>query len=299
MLAGTTNSAEKMMLAGAQGNTGKENESTIWDAIRAAAPLTPAPMQQPSHDVLCVPAAAWHAMEAKLAALTQESQEVRRFLRAHLRTEHVNRQRAAVRLQARWRGVLARTRHRQGSSLARWLRAQRRRILLSNDRLHASAPPPCADRATMAPLLKSQALVRGFVVRRRVITWHTQHSSASQIQAVVRGRQSRRAHAVVIRVYGLERRVQKLELQLGAERRAREAHELALRRLWNRTRAQSSEAAAGVGGDQEAPTPHRRLRECENVCSGAARQRKAALHMQATWRARSAAPFSSPTVTCI
>ena len=53
--------------------------------------------------VLTVPASAWHAMQHELKELREESAETRRFLRAHLRLEHMRRTRAATGLQSMWR----------------------------------------------------------------------------------------------------------------------------------------------------------------------------------------------------
>jgi hypothetical protein len=267
-------------------------------------------------------------MEAQLAELRAETSECRRFLRAHLRLEHNKRNSAATRLQAAWRRHSAIAHHPRGRRLARWRTWRRSRLLLTPARLHVSRPPVVLFEAVARRLVPVQALARGFLVRRRAAAFLTQQAAARSLQAMARGRQSRQRHALLVRsarrAARLEARVASLADELERERRARQLHEKALRRLWNAVLGPGAASAAAAAGDAAAgdtaalgaaacssleratqPTPPSpaepaeegtqepreiRLRSCERVCvaAAAARRRAAAECVQAAWRARSA-----------
>ena len=287
-------------------------------------PLPPPPLQQ---HVLTVPADAWHAMQQQLSQLMTETSETKRFLRAHLRLEHDRRLRAATRLQSAWRRHRAATLHPLGARFTRWRRARRTRLLLNTARLHVSRPALASERivaqafsrrpphqlvgstrwqqppAVLAgSLLAVQACARGFLVRLRAATWRAQRAGAISLQRVSRGRQSRRRHALAFcvaqRAARLEARVLELQKELGRERRAREVHELALRKLWTAVFAPPAAGAAPAAVDAAVadgvdrlllvPRDERssRIRSCERVCAAAAKRRAAAERMQAAWRAR-------------
>jgi len=229
--------------------TGKENASApnMWDAIRAAAPATPAeplcaakpaaPAQlelvpdlqtTEAQPLLVVPTAAWSELQARVGALQAQQAETLTFLAAQLKIEFQRRAAAATRLAAAWRGHAARSRG-VGAVAARRRRARAGWLLLSPARLHASAPPPASAAAAVSArwaLASLQACARGMVVRRRVATWRAQQAAAIAVQARVRGRRSRARHAERLARRRLELRVSGLEAELRHERRAREAHEV-------------------------------------------------------------------------
>ena len=302
------------------------NHENAWpqqQLLPLAPPKSPAPPGS-----LLVPAEAWHAMEAQLAELRAETSECKRFLRAHLRLEHNKRNSAATRLQAAWRRHSAIAHHPRGRRLARWRTWRRSRLLLTPARLHVSRPPVVLFEAVARRLVPVQALARGFLVRRRAAAFLTQQAAARSLQAMARGRQSRQRNALLVRsarrAARLEARVASLADELERERRARQIHEKALRRLWNAVLGPGAASAAAAAGDAAAgdaaalraaacssleratqPTPpspaepaeegtqeprETRLRSCERVCvaAAAARRRAAAECVQAAWRARSA-----------
>ena len=303
--------------------THANSHENAWPQQQLLPPKSPAPLGS-----LLVPAEAWHAMEAQLAELRAETSECRRFLRAHLRLEHNKRNSAATRLQAAWRRHSAIAHHPRGRRLARWRTWRRSRLLLTPARLHVSRPPVVLFEAVARRLVPVQALARGFLVRRRAAAFLTQQAAARSLQAMARGRQSRQRHALLVRsarrAARLEARVASLADELERERRARQLHEKALRRLWNAVLGPGAASAAAAAGDAAAgdtaalgaaacssleratqPTPPSpaepaeegtqepreiRLRSCERVCvaAAAARRRAAAECVQAAWRARSA-----------
>ena len=185
---------------------------------------------------LVVPAAAWHAMQAQLAALQDSQQETKAYLRATLRLEHKKRERSASRLQAAWRGAYLRSWHPLACRLARWRAMRSRQRSLCISRCHLAAPPlPPATAGLARPVVVAlrvlQRCARGFVVRRRVARWRAQTAAARRVQAAARGWRSRRRHGAALQQSRLAARVARLEKQLEAERRTRVLHEQFLRRL--------------------------------------------------------------------
>jgi hypothetical protein len=253
-----------------------------------------------------------------------EMRDVKKYLRVHLRIEHATRQQAALRLQARWRGVLARMHDARCARMVRSRRLKRRSpLLLTSAVLHVSDTRAAPTTSTAAlgglparrmPAVLLQAHVRGVLVRRRVGVFRAQHGAATHIQARARGVRGRRRVGGLLCISRLEARVGELEAELGRERRLREVHELALRKLWDAQRGASREAglstpSAGadrVGAfaertpltDESAAGVSPRMRECATLDLSAAAAREdyaaAASRMQAAWRSH--ASVVSPTV---
>jgi hypothetical protein len=154
--------------------------------------------------------------------------EVKQYLRVHLRLERGRRERAAVHVQAVWRGTLTRRTHPVSLCVLRRLHL-RGRTRFSVSLLHLSAPArgglPCAPAAAL------QAHARGFLVRRRAAWWRTRTQAVLRLQAVYRGVRSRRATQPQLRTARLEARVASLEDALRSESHARQLAEAYLRKM--------------------------------------------------------------------
>lgn len=111
---------------------------------------------------------------------------MRRFIRSMLAVEVGRRAALLTRVQARWRGLLARR-----SLDARLLRARLRlRWLSSSELLLLSAAP--AQRPAGLGGGRVHAVARGFLVRRRVARYTTHRRAACLLQAAARGSRDRR-----------------------------------------------------------------------------------------------------------
>lgn len=228
----------------------KENQ---WDQLGATAPagigsLVGGFAQQ--GDVLVVPARAWSEMQTELV-------EMRRFVRSMLAVEARRRAVSITRVQARWRGLVARR-----SLEARVLQARlRMRWITSPDQLHVSTVAPRPSSLARGLL---HAVVRGFLVRRRSARYRTHHRAASLVQAIVRGRRDRR----LLRIPSAQHhRLLHLEAQLSAERHARLTHEgvlrtmfTAMREMQDALRASSSPIDSQVSVLGTPPLPEGKVR---------------------------------------
>ena len=214
-------------------------DDSQWRQVLRAAPVvskvTPdaTKASDTSGPVLLVPSSAWRAMELQISTLQEQQAESSRFLRCHLKMEFVRRERAAVRMQAFCRGLLAR-RQPIVASLRRQWHAQLHWLLLSSNRLHVSVPASVlGGNATSMNRRLLQAVARGMLVRRRVSIWFRQHKAALVLQASVRGQQTRRSTSGALERRRLLRHVQILEGKLSREATMREDLEAAMRKLWN------------------------------------------------------------------
>ena len=197
---------------------------------------------------LVVPAAAWHALNARLVELQDGQREVKAYLKANLKLEHQRRNSAAVRVEAAWRGALVRSYHPLALRLARRRAARAREASLTVARLHLTVPllPEMADlsarlradlvRPVATALTAMQRFARGFLVRRRVALWRVQTRAAVRVQSAARGLRSRRRHAAALGQHRLAARVARLEGELAAERSMRKLHEQFLRKLGDAVR---------------------------------------------------------------
>jgi len=191
--------------------------TNAWDHLAATAPAAiPQLAAVEQREMLAVPALAWRQMQTELC-------DMRRFVRSMLAVEARRRAANVIRVQARWRGMTTRQ-----SLDGRLLRARLRlRWLTSIEQLSVSA-------AAARPLLsfaggRLHAAARGFLVRRRVARYSSGRAAACLLQAAARGRRDRRALRLPLAQH---RRTLRLAAELAAERRARLAHEGALRTMY-------------------------------------------------------------------
>lgn len=180
---------------------------------------------------LLVPAAAWQALHMRVDELQTQQAETTRYLRAFLKMEYERRGRAATRLQAAVRGALARKRHpiRRPSA--------GRTLIRTAAQLHVSSTVVDArDRKAHTlegwACVRLQATCRAHLVRSRFAVFRRQASATTKLQAVARGRGTRRRHGAALAQHRSELRITALEGALQQERKARKAQEAALRKLW-------------------------------------------------------------------
>ena len=103
-------------------------------------------------NLLCVPTDAWHELHERLASIEEGQRDVKLYLSAHLQLERSRRACGTTRLQARWRGILARWRHPLGCAVRVKRAAHERAKLLDAGRLHC-APVAAVVATSRADLL--------------------------------------------------------------------------------------------------------------------------------------------------
>lgn len=223
---------------------------SLWASLKSTAPGTPsyplsssssalanagaaAASSARSNAVLCVPASQWREMHERLAAMEASQHDIKQYLRVHSRLERGKRERAAVILQSRWRGIIARWRHPIGGMLRRRRVAKvKARSFNASERLHCDPPMPVvATSRTEKRAMRCQAVGRGFLVRRRVTSWRAETAAAVRLQALARGRAGRKRHLIPLQVHRLQTRIAHLECALRSESRKREVSEAFLRRI--------------------------------------------------------------------
>lgn len=190
------------------------------------------PAPSPAATTLVVPAEAWLAMQAQLTALQTSQNDVKQYLKATLRLEHRRREHGAIRLQAAWRARLARATHPIVRVLHRRQAYRAREASVNISRVHLTVPAAAVyatDRLRPIALavVDAQRLCRGFLVRRRLVRWHTHALNAALLQAAARGMRTRRRCATA----RLAARVARLEAMLAEERHRRKSQETFLRHL--------------------------------------------------------------------
>jgi hypothetical protein len=152
---------------------------------------------------------------------------MRRFIRSMLAVEVSRRAARITRVQARWRGVLARR-----SLDARLLRSRLRLRWLTSVKLLLLHNAPAQRLAGMAGG-RVHAMARGFLVRRRFSRFRTHNRAACLLQAAARGRRGRLALRLPMAQH---RRWLNTEAALERERHARVTQENALRTLYQAVR---------------------------------------------------------------